>query len=45
MVSPEGQEIWSIQKYTSVNPKINFKYLNAFADKDKNHNCQVLIGI
>ena len=36
MVSPEGQEKWVIQKYTSINPKTNFKYLNAFADKDEN---------
>ncbi|HUS00766.1 MAG TPA: SRPBCC domain-containing protein, partial [Chitinophagaceae bacterium] len=36
MVSPEGQEHWSIQKYTSITPKTNFKYLNAFADKDEN---------
>jgi uncharacterized protein YndB with AHSA1/START domain len=36
MVSPEGQEQWSIQKYTSISPKTNFKMLNAFADKDEN---------
>ena len=36
MVSPEGQEHWSIQKYTSISPKTNFKYWNAFADKDEN---------
>ncbi|MEO6490291.1 MAG: SRPBCC domain-containing protein [Ferruginibacter sp.] len=36
MVSPEGQERWSIQKYTSITPKTNFKFLNAFADKDEN---------
>src|ERR1700722_3763832 len=36
MVSPEGQEHWSIQKYTSISPKTNFKYYNAFADKDEN---------
>jgi uncharacterized protein YndB with AHSA1/START domain len=36
MVSPEGQEGWSIQKYTSISPKTNFKMLNAFADKDEN---------
>ena len=36
MVSPEGQERWAIQKYTSITPKTNFKYLNAFADKDEN---------
>ena len=36
MVSPEGQERWSIQKYTSISPKTNFKMFNAFADKDEN---------
>jgi uncharacterized protein YndB with AHSA1/START domain len=36
MVSPEGEEHWSIQKYTSINPKTNFKFFNAFADKDEN---------
>ena len=36
MVSPEGQERWSIQKYTSITPKTNFKLFNAFADKDAN---------
>ena len=35
MVSPEGQERWSIQKYTSISPKTNFKIFNAFADKDE----------
>ena len=38
MVSPEGHEMWAIQKYTSITPKTNFKYLNAFADKDENPN-------
>src|SRR6187401_2128849 len=36
MVSPEGQERWAIQKYTSISPKTNFKMINAFADKDEN---------
>jgi uncharacterized protein YndB with AHSA1/START domain len=36
MVSPEGQERWSLQKYTSITPKTNFKMSNAFADKDEN---------
>jgi uncharacterized protein YndB with AHSA1/START domain len=36
MVSPEGQEKWAIQKYTSISPKTNFKLYNAFADKDEN---------
>ena len=36
MVSPEGQERWSVQKYTSITPKTNLKFFNAFADKDEN---------
>ena len=36
MVSPEGDERWSIQKYRSITPKTNFKFFNAFADKDEN---------
>jgi uncharacterized protein YndB with AHSA1/START domain len=36
MVSPEGQEHWSIQKYTSISAKTNFKMLNAFADAAEN---------
>lgn len=36
MVSPEGQEHWSLQSYTSISPKTNFKYLSVFADKDEN---------
>ena len=36
MVSPEGQEHWSIQKFTSISPTTNFKMSNAFADKDEN---------
>jgi uncharacterized protein YndB with AHSA1/START domain len=35
MVSPEGQEHWSIQDFTSVNPTTNFKFVDAFADKDQ----------
>jgi uncharacterized protein YndB with AHSA1/START domain len=36
MVSPDGQERWAIQTYTSITPKTNFKLYNAFADKDEN---------
>src|SRR5829696_5127078 len=36
MVSPEGDERWAIQKYTSITPKTDFKLFNAFADKDEN---------
>ena len=38
MVSPEGEEHWSLQKYTSITPKTNFKVVDAFADKDENPN-------
>ncbi|MFI5187026.1 MAG: SRPBCC domain-containing protein [Chitinophagales bacterium] len=36
MVSPDGQEHWSIQDFTSISPKTNFKYLSVFADEDEN---------
>jgi len=36
MVSPEGLEHWSIQQYTAITPKTNFKFLSVFADKDEN---------
>ena len=36
MVSPEGDERWAVQKYNSITPKTNFKFFNAFADKDEN---------
>jgi hypothetical protein len=36
MVTSEGAERWSVQKYTSITPKTNFKFFNAFADKDEN---------
>src|SRR5882672_4578583 len=36
MVSPEGNERWGVQKYTSITPKTNFKLFNAFADADEN---------
>jgi uncharacterized protein YndB with AHSA1/START domain len=36
MVTPEGQETWAVQKYSSISPKTNFKFFNTFADKDEN---------
>ncbi len=36
MVSPEGNERWALQTYTSITPKTNFSYYNAFADADEN---------
>jgi uncharacterized protein YndB with AHSA1/START domain len=36
MISPDGNERWALQEYTSITPKTNFKMYNAFADKDEN---------
>lgn len=36
MVGPDGTERWAVQRYTSINPKTNFKFFNAFADADEN---------
>lgn len=44
MVSPEGQEHWCIQDYISTNPKTNFQFLDAFADKNENLNNELPRG-
>lgn len=36
MIGPDGQERWSVQEFTSITPKTNFKMYNTFADKDEN---------
>ena len=36
MISPDGQERWAVQEFTSITPKTNFKMYNAFSDKDEN---------
>lgn len=36
MVTPEGAERWAVQKYTSITPKTNFKFFNAFSDEHEN---------
>lgn len=36
MVSPEGEERWVLQRFTSITPKTNFTLFNTFADKDAN---------
>jgi uncharacterized protein YndB with AHSA1/START domain len=36
MVGPDGGERWAVQRYTSITPKTNFKFFNAFADADEN---------
>jgi uncharacterized protein YndB with AHSA1/START domain len=36
MVMPDGQERWSVQRYTSITPTTNFKFFNAFSDENEN---------
>ena len=38
MVSPEGQEHFSVQDYTAISPKTTLKYISGFSDKDENIN-------
>ncbi len=40
MVSPEGEEHWSIQDFTSISPITNFKFVDAFVDKDEKINTE-----
>ncbi len=36
MCGPDGEEHWSIQDFISITPKTNFKFTDAFCDKDEN---------
>ena len=38
MCSPEGEEHWSVQAYTAITPKKNYKQISSFTDKDENIN-------
>lgn len=38
MVGPEGEEHWALADFTSITPKTNFKYLDAFCDNNGNLN-------
>jgi uncharacterized protein YndB with AHSA1/START domain len=38
MISPEGPEYFSVQDFTSISPKTNFKYISGSSDKDENIN-------
>jgi len=38
MISPEGQEYFSVQDFTSISPKTNFKYISGASDKDQHIN-------
>ncbi|WP_026728821.1 SRPBCC family protein [Flavobacterium denitrificans] len=40
MVGPEGEEHWAIADFTSITPKTNFKYLDAFCDSEGNLNTE-----
>lgn len=34
MIGPQGEEHWAIADFTSITPKTNFKYLDAFSDSE-----------
>jgi uncharacterized protein YndB with AHSA1/START domain len=36
MISPEGEERWALQEYTTITPKTHFKMYNVFADQEEN---------
>ncbi|MEO6541190.1 MAG: SRPBCC domain-containing protein [Ferruginibacter sp.] len=38
MISPEGEAYFSVQDFTSISPKTNFKYISGSCDKDENIN-------
>jgi len=38
MISSEGQEHYSVQDFTSITPKTNYKYISGLSDKDENIN-------
>lgn len=40
MLGPEGEEHWAIADFSSITPKTNFKYLDAFSDKEGNLNTE-----
>jgi len=40
MISPEGQEYFSVQDYTSISPKTNFGFISGVSDKDQNINSE-----
>ena len=36
MIMPDGQRRWAVQRYTSITPKDEFKFFNAFSDENEN---------
>jgi uncharacterized protein YndB with AHSA1/START domain len=41
MCGPEGEEHWALADFTSITPKSNFKFSDAFCDKDGNVNSEL----
>ena len=41
MCGPEGEEHWALADFTSISPKTNFKFLDAFCDKEGNLNAEM----
>jgi len=40
MVGPEGQEHWSLEQYTLIDPKSNLEWLSCFSDQDEKMNTE-----
>ncbi|MFT3912076.1 MAG: SRPBCC domain-containing protein [Ferruginibacter sp.] len=38
MISPEGQEYFSVQDFTAISPKTNYQYVSGMSDKEENIN-------
>lgn len=36
MVGPQGEEHWALADFTSISPKTNFQFLDAFCDQEGN---------
>jgi uncharacterized protein YndB with AHSA1/START domain len=41
MCGPEGEEHWALQNFTSISPKTNFQFSDAFCDKDGTINTEL----
>jgi uncharacterized protein YndB with AHSA1/START domain len=41
MCGPEGEAHWAIQDFTSISPMTNFKFIDAFCDKDETFNTEM----
>lgn len=41
MIGPEGEVHWALADYTSISPKTNFRYTDAFCDEEGNVSTEV----